>query len=102
MSKGFWIKHDGVVGHWLRWHLLMIAFATLLGFLLNGVWAGVAVLFDIRGPRELIDWHIILFTIPLGILWGDGLYEKDRAANELLERQPHQPLGCGTEKEPLV
>ncbi len=78
-----WIRRDGVVGHWLRWHLLMASVVTLSFYVVHAVYVYIQKLITWlpHVVTQPLDARFLVLTIPLGILWGDVLYERDREAN---------------------
>lgn len=83
MNEEFLVERDGVVGHWLRWHLIMAAFVTVCFYIGNWIFVMLRLTFSWFPGTVLdpLDPRFLIVTIPIGIIWGDILYEKDRKAN---------------------
>ena len=78
----FMIKRDGIVTHWARWYLIMIALLTTVFYTVRILGAGILMLIS---PHPLsfsiLDPAFLMLTIPAGILWGDLLYQNDLKEN---------------------
>jgi hypothetical protein len=82
----FNVEKDGVVGAWHRWVIISVAavvFYTYAVLVILDVIMGATGLWNSFGFTRInpLDWRVLLYTIPYGVLRGENCYKRDLAEN---------------------